>query len=358
VNNELSTTKYRCPGETYSISRAVHLARLADYYAACRNCPRREETVGLSKRQARRVTEAHSRPGESSSQVGGEGIRNTAINDMSPLVARAIAVEFARRRLDDCRKAQPAIVFASDGRLSTAAIVAAVVEGIRWTGCEAVDLGTASAPCMARAIERLDADGGIYLGNPSGAAHTVGMKFWVGGEPLSQGEYLEGLNVSGTPRVPLAGGTRSVPDTLDRPTRAFGPLRRVDAAEGYLNELRPAYHALRPLRFVLRCSCEPIVAYLADLLQNVACRVIPSEPGGNLGTELAAAKAHFGIEITDDGEKVRVFDERGHAVAAERLESLIEAETDALRTLTYLLVLLSRDDLAFSAVLDRACGER
>jgi len=42
--------------------------------------------------------------------------------------------------------------------------VTAVVEGIRWTGCEVVDLGAASAPCMAFAIGQLEAEGGVYLG--------------------------------------------------------------------------------------------------------------------------------------------------------------------------------------------------
>ena len=269
-----------------------------------------------------------------------------AVNDMSPPNARAVAVEFSRRLLDQCRIAQPSIVFASDGRLSTAAIVAAVVEGIRWTGCAAVDLGPASAPCMSRAIEQLEADGGIYLGNPSGAAHTLGMKFWAGASRTSFSPTLD------------EGGLK--PTLLDRPARAFGPLRRWDADEGYLNELQPAYHALRPLRFVLRCSCEPIVAYLADLMQNVACRVIPAEPGGGFSPQIAAAKAHFGIEITDDGEKARVFDEQGRAVGEEQIARLLAdaagqaPAADALWTLTFLLVLLSRDDTAFSAVLDRA----
>ena len=89
-------------------------------------------------------------------------------------------------------------------------------------------------------------------------------------------------------------------------------------------------------------------------MQNVACRVIPSEAGVDFGGQVVAAKAHFGIEITDDGESASVFDEHGRIVAADRLEGLMAVETDALRTLTNVLVLLSRDDLSFSTVLDRA----
>jgi hypothetical protein len=366
VNEQLSETVYRCPGESYTISRVVHLARLAGYYAPCRDCPRREDTVGLSARQVRRVTEAHKRV-DFPLRPGPAGIGNMPINDLSPPAARAVAIEFTaqlqssrhapravRPKLQaseesssapqgelntDSRRHVP-IVFACDGRLSTAAIVAAVVDGIRWTGCEAIDLGPASAPCTARAIKELAAAGGIYLGNPSDAAHTVGMKFWAGGRRI-------GFNPT------LFEGDQK-PAAFDRPVRAFGPLRRWDAAEGYLNALRSAYHALRPLKFVLQCSCEPVSNYLNDLLQNVACRVIPSDPGSEFSPQVSAAKAHFGIEITDDGERAEVFDEQGRGVAIDQLKNLIPAEADALRTLTHLLVLLSRDDLTFSAVLDRA----
>src|SRR5438046_1875439 len=37
--------EYRCPGEDYTISRAVHLARLAAFYPKCRECPHREIQV-------------------------------------------------------------------------------------------------------------------------------------------------------------------------------------------------------------------------------------------------------------------------------------------------------------------------
>jgi phosphomannomutase len=296
-----------------------------------------------------------------------EGIRDAAINEISPQLARTIAAEFARRLISQRETERPTVVFAGDGRLATAAIVGAIVEGIRWTRCETVDLGAASAPCMARAMKHIAADGGIYLGNRGGAAHTLGMKFWRRGEPLSQDEFLDSLAVAvlqrthHAPRDEWHRAERDEYETLlDRPTRTFGPLRRIDAAEIYLNDLRPAYHALRPLRFLLQCHCGPVVSYLEDLLRNVACRVIPAEPGkGDFAVQIVAAKAHFGMQITDDGEHCRVFDEQGQPVTAERLARVLANAAgqvradDALRTLTMLLVLLSRDDRSLSAVLDR-----
>ena len=61
VIQDLSTAEYRCPGETYGISRAVHLGRLAGFHPACRDCPRRDDAVGLSARQIRQLAEVGSR---------------------------------------------------------------------------------------------------------------------------------------------------------------------------------------------------------------------------------------------------------------------------------------------------------
>ena len=147
---------------------------------------------------------------------------------------------------------------------------------------------------------------------------------------------------------------------------------------------------------MLDCTAGPVVAYLEELIRNVACQIIPGESGIGLGEQVVAAQAHFGMQIGDDGENCHVVDERGQSVAAERLAALIAGSfagpvmqgeelrqqtfrrmqrkpcrhrrrrgrpalvcrrscplPDALRTLTHLLVLLSRNDLAFSAVLDR-----
>jgi phosphomannomutase len=460
VTQDLSTAEYRCPGESYGISRAVHLGRLASFHPACRDCRRRDDTFGLSARHIRQLAEIGFRA-QQPPWFCAEGVGKVAINDLSPNLARKIAIEFARRITCPATSSgsrQPSVVVAGDGRLATAAIVAAIVEGVRWTGCETIDIGPASAPCAARAIQHLAADGGVFVGNAHGAPHTVGLKFWAHGEPLSQGGLLGEIAASVLNRFGEA--------MIDRPTRTFGTLRRHAATDFYLGDLRPAYHALRPLRFVLDCTTGPIVAYLEELVRNVACQIIFSEstdrPGeqevgwaelrrvpptsfwwdspkdlvrnnlpirkmdlrvrlltpdglggpsysfphsetkperatGNdrLAEQVVAAQAHFGMRVDDDGENCRVVDEQGQSVAAERLLALVAGSCngpalygeelrqktfrrmqesgasiaadasgrlwyasghaplpDALQTLTHLLVLLSRNDMAFSAIVN------
>ena len=96
VIQDLSTAEYHCPDETHGISRAVHLGRLASFHPACRQCPRRDDTVGLSTRQIRQLAEVGLRARQPP-LFHAEGVGNVPINDLSPDAARRIAAEFARR---------------------------------------------------------------------------------------------------------------------------------------------------------------------------------------------------------------------------------------------------------------------
>lgn len=312
-----STLEYRCPGEAYPISRAVHLGRLARFYPPCRQCPQRDETGTLSARQVGQLAETRPR-GLPRALFHPEGAGGVYLNDLTPQVARdvAAALGVALQRRDGLRDesyhAPPVVVIAGDGRLPSCELVAAVGEGLRWAGCPVVDIGPATAACLAFAVDHLAGSGGILVGNPTDQPQTVGLKLWAAGpRPLSAGGALEKLQ-----RLYRRG--------VDRPTRSYGPLRRFQADVPYLAVLAGHYHALRPLRFVLDTSCAPLVGYLNRLTQPVACRIIRRRGSpDHLPEQIAADKAHFAVRIGDDGETCQLFDEQGRRVPAERLTVLM-----------------------------------
>ncbi len=374
------TEVYRCPGERYPISRAVHLGRLARFYPGCRQCPHRDDTATLSARQVERLVEVRPR-GLPRPLFYAEGAAGVYLNDLTPRVARemaaALGVALQRRHglgdttgsstLDcvagspalggaasspalggtaagssalggtagssgsvgstvrqadrgvDQRKSDgsptpnvPVVVIAGDGRPPSCELVAAVGEGLRWTGCRLVEIGPATSACLAFAVGRLAASGGVLVGNPGDGPHTVGLKFWAGGpRPLSADGRLERLE-----QLYRTG--------VDRPTRRYGPLRRFQAELHYLAGLAGYYHALRPLRFLLHSSCGPLVGYLTKLTEPVACRAIPCRSATDRWAEqILAERAHFAVRIDDDGERCRLYDERGCHVPAGRLLVLL-----------------------------------
>lgn len=306
----ISTPEYRCPGERYSIGAAVHLGRLSRFYPACRRCPH-AQAAELSARQRRQWAEVRTREALGP-RVGDEALAGTWHNELSPRlveqVARAFASQLRRSREGD---RQPfALVVAGDGRVFSAEAVAGAVEGVRWAGCHVIEVGAASAPCVALAADHWQTAGGLLVGNTDGRSNTLGLKFWAGSRPLSAGAGLEWL-------------AQAVRAPADRPTRRYGALRRVAADEPYLAALGEYYHALRPLRVVLQGTCPPVAQYFAHLAARVACQVIPVEDARRLPPAVIGQGAHFGVAIDDDGERCRLVDEQGRPIPAERLLLLV-----------------------------------
>jgi phosphomannomutase len=273
----------------------------------------RHDTGTLSSRQVRRLAETEPR-GRARPLFEQEWAGGVYLNDLTAPTARRLAAAFgAVLRGAPAQAAEPpTVAVAGDGRALSSPVFAAVAEGLRWAACHVVDVGAASAACLAFAISHLGTRGGILVGNPAGEQQSVGLKFFDGdGGPLSAGGGLDGLA-----HVFQAG--------VDRPARTCGSLRRFTAETPYLAHLAPQYHALRPLRLVLDAGCAPVAAYLRKLIEPVACRVIPGGAArADLAEQVRAHEAHFAASIGDDGETCRVLDERGREVPEERLLVLV-----------------------------------
>ncbi len=294
----MPSAEYRCPGEPYPISRAIHLGRLAAFYPGCRQCCHRDDTGTLSPRHVERLVESRAR-GLSGPLFHDEGAGGEYLNDLGPATARDMAAALGvslRRRLGAHKR--PVVAVADDGRPMGRRMLAAVGEGLRWAGCHLVDVGSTSAACLAFAVDHLQTDGGVLVGNPGDRPQCVGLKFWSPGpQPLSAGGSLEPIE-------------QTHQQGVDRPDRTYGTLRRFRADVPYLDALVEHYHALRPLRIVLDTSCGPVVRYVEKLIERVACRTV-------------SEAAHLSVRIGDDGETAKLLDEQGRPVHALRTLLLV-----------------------------------
>lgn len=245
--------------------------------------------------------------------ASGESLLKPAGSSSEPQLL-SLKPDVSSNSLQASRLWLPAVCVASDGQAAAVEFVAAVSQGIRSAGCGVVDLGEVASGGMAIGIARTNAAGGIYVGQLTGDPRAIGLRFWrQGGRPVSGAALMEQLweeSVRGASRV----GTRQ------------GASRRELVGPEYLSHLRPRYHALRPLRFVLQTTCLPVANCLRELLRSVACELIA--PEGNvsperLGNQVVAAGAHFGVWIDGDGGTARVSDERGRPVDSERILLLL-----------------------------------
>jgi phosphomannomutase len=334
---------YLCPGEQHPISRAVHLGRLAAFYPACRQCPRRDDTGSISPRRVVQLAETSHR-GRPRSLFHDEGAGGVYLNDLTPAAAKCIAAAFGNvMRESEAFRPSPSafplfsVLLAGDGRPLSAELLAAAAEGLRSSGCDVVDLGPSTAPCLAFAMRHLESLGGVLIGNPGEDSHTVGMKFWTAGpRPLSAGGSLEPIiarydagdcpnfRVSENGTVPVV-ATRA---GIGQSSRNYGRLSRYRADGPYIAEMSKFYHALRPLRVVVDSASGPTMDSLRRLAAAVACEVIPSRSTRNdLPRQIRDDAAHFAVCIDGDGESCRALDEQGRTIPPERLFLLLARQS-------------------------------
>ncbi len=316
---------YRCPGESRAIDRAVHLARLATFYAPCRQCEHRADVRHLSPIEIRRWGEIDRRP-HRPPQFTGEGFESASPNQCDPPLARRFAGALASIAWEWHRdpSRSPCILVGADGHWSTAELVAAVCETLQLSGCRAVETGAVTSASLSVLGQHLRADAAVWIGNFSGEPHAIGFKLWgKHGRPWSSPGELDAM------REPYeASGT-------SRPKRRGGGLQRASASDLYLPPLASLFHGLRPLRFVLDTTCEPLVRYFHALSAHGACQVLrdraidgglqsidASSSDGSfadrrveaVGRRVLAQRAHFGLWIDGDGETCRLVDEFGKPV--------------------------------------------
>jgi phosphomannomutase len=206
----------------------------------------------------------------------------------------------------------PTVAVASDGRAVTQGHFAQIVERLRWAGCDVADLGSVPCPALLWAIGENQADGGVYLGNPEGTPHRAGVRFYG----------RDGRPVTGSGA--LSAVCAWVEDEPDRPVRTSGKAGQSDVLRLYGSRFTDFFHGLRPLRFLLHTTCRPAGATVERLLRQTACKMVlrvseslmPAEP-------LPESVGHFGATIEDDGQQLRLWDERGRIVPFESLFSMI-----------------------------------
>ena len=343
---------FQCPGEANPISRAVHLGRLARFYPACRTCLLHDDTGLLSAKHVARLLETRRRAPRGD-LFDGEGLSGTAATEITPEVTRRFASALAQllhtelaasiepaphdddyENYDDDRTSpntqavvRPKVVLAGDGRPLTADLVAAAAEGLRFAGCDVVDLGGTTAPQLIHVQRALMADGGMLIGNAitlgtqTSGQHGVTLRGWrTGSLPCSAVAGLEEI-ATGCSDKGASQAARSAAAGLSAAT--FGNLRRYQSEAAYLAELEPYFHALRPLRIGFDSASLPLARQIERLSANVACQFV--RPGGAVTSAASPlpssdkSSLDLSIAVDGDGEACQVSDERGKPVPGHRL---------------------------------------
>lgn len=230
------------------------------------------------------------------------------------MIGRALGSEAIERGLKR-------IVFGRDGRLSGPELGGALVQGLRESGIEVIDVGMVPTPVLYYAAHELTGFTGVMLTGSHNPPQYNGFKMVLGGETLS-GDTIQALRE----RI-----------TQQKFTSGQGAYSTQSVLKPYLERIIGDVKVKRPLNIVIDCGNGVAGAVAPTLFKALGCQVTelycevdgkfpnhhpdPSKPE-NLRDLIAMVKgkhADVGLAFDGDGDRLGVVDSGGKIIYPDRL---------------------------------------
>ncbi len=260
---------------------------------------------------------------------GTDGIRGVAnIFPMTPEMVLSIGKATAHVFKEKCGKEKPKFVIGKDTRLSGYMIENALASGIVSVGADVLLVGPMPTPAIAYLTKSLNADAGIVLSASHNSAEDNGIKiFSENGHKLSDNveDEIEKYVLSGKIK------TEHIKGDL------IGKAHRVDdAKERYIEFAKASVESMsmKGLRVILDCANGAAYNTAPHILSELGAEVVVlnDRPDGlNINLDCGALhpekmmeivkkeKAHIGIALDGDADRVIVCDEKGRSVDGDHI---------------------------------------
>jgi phosphomannomutase/phosphoglucomutase len=212
------------------------------------------------------------------------------------------------------------IVVGRDGRLSGAELVQALIEGLRATGRNVIDIGLVPTPILYFATHYLNTGSGVMLTGSHNPPDYNGMKIMVGGETLAL-EAIQAL--------------RHRIEAKDY-TLGAGDLQMLDVGPAYLQRVTSDVKLARPLKVVVDCGNGAAGEIAPRLLRALGSEVVelyceidgrfphhhpdPSQLENlkDLIRKVKEEEADLGLAFDGDGDRLGVIDSGGRVIWPDR----------------------------------------
>jgi phosphomannomutase len=237
-------------------------------------------------------------------------------------VGRTYATVLAR----DVKRA-PVIAVGRDGRLSSPALEAALIRGLRGAGANVVSVGVGPTPMLYFSVYHLETDGGVMLTGSHNPPTHNGFKLMIGRKPFF-GAMIQGLGKLAETGDALSGS---------------GTLEKVSVLEAYVARLASEVSDvdLDTLKVGWDAGNGAAGEAMALLTKRIGgSHVIlneridgkfpvhhpdPSEPKNlvQLQETVAKHKLDIGIAFDGDGDRIGAIDSKGRIVWGDQLLSVL-----------------------------------
>ncbi len=215
---------------------------------------------------------------------------------------------------------QPAIAVGRDGRLSGPELAGALMDGIRASGMDVIDIGMVATPMTYFAAHHLRCGSAVSVTGSHNPPDYNGLKMVIGGTTLAMGA-IQKLRA----RIQ----TRNL-------AQGSGAARKVDIGADYLDRIVADVRLARPMKVAIDCGNGVTGATAGPLFRRLGCEVMelfcevdgtfpnhhpdPSQPK-NLADLIAALRsgdAEIGLAFDGDGDRLGVVTRSGLIIYPDR----------------------------------------
>ena len=241
-------------------------------------------------------------------------VGKTLTRGVARLIGKAIGSEAKHRGLRE-------IIVARDGRLSGPDLTAALIEGLRATGCDVIDIGAAPTPVLYFATFQLNTGSGVMVTGSHNPPDYNGFKIVLGGETLSE-DAIQNLYA----RI-----------SESNFTSGSGGLQSMNLQHDYVERIAGDVQVERRLKVVVDSGNGIAGATAPAVLEAIGCEVVPlfCEVDGNfpnhhpdpsdlenlqdLMLSVKQMKADIGVAFDGDGDRLGVVTPDGEVIFPDRL---------------------------------------
>ena len=245
--------------------------------------------------------------------IRGEAGDHGLTDDVAYSIGLAVGTMAAHQGVDT-------VIVGRDGRLSGPALKAALVVGIRETGCAVIDVGIVSTPILYFATNRLNTNTGVMVTASHNPRDHNGFKIVMNGKTLS---------------------TQGVQDILSLiQSRAFvqgeGAYSEASVVDDYVDYIQSHVQLDRPLKVVVDCGNGAGAIAGPTLYKAMGCEVVelycaldghfpnhhpdPSVPENiqDIIAKVKATQADVGLAFDGDADRLGVITDQGDVIWPDR----------------------------------------
>jgi len=248
-------------------------------------------------------------------------VNKTLTTDITVKIGRAIGSEAQDR-------GQSKMVVARDGRLSGPELSQALIDGLKQSGREVIDIGRVPTPVLYFASHYLGNGSGVMLTGSHNPPDYNGMKMMLLGDTL-HGEAIQALK-----------------DRIEtgKFTEGEGSVQTLDVVPSYIERITSDVRLERTMKIIVDCGNGVAGEIAPQLYRALGCEVIemfcevdgnfpnhhpdPSKPENLIPLARAVSEqgADLGLAFDGDGDRLGVIDSTGKIIWPDRYLMLMAAD--------------------------------